>query len=149
MLERIEKSGPEITIEEIRKIEELFGFKLPIDYINFMLKYNGGRPIPDAFWLGDDPEDISGIHTFYSLNIETKSGNLLEAIKVLNGRMPKGIFPIAFTDTGDCVCLDLNKENYGKVYWWDHERETMPPSYENTCLVCNSFGDLLDRLFQD
>ena len=48
-----EDSGPPIEEREIAELEHTLGVTLPPDYRTFLLRTNGGRPVPeDAF--GDD-----------------------------------------------------------------------------------------------
>ncbi|MBC7919943.1 MAG: SMI1/KNR4 family protein, partial [Ferruginibacter sp.] len=41
-----------VSESDINKLENTLGLKLPPIYRNFLLKYNGGEPIPDGLQVG-------------------------------------------------------------------------------------------------
>ena len=45
MLKEIENPGPGIVVDDINALESRLGKKIPDDYAQFLIKYNGGSPI--------------------------------------------------------------------------------------------------------
>jgi hypothetical protein len=34
----------------------------------------------------------------------------------------------------------------GRVYYWDHDNEHWPPSYDNLYMIAETFGEFLDSI---
>ena len=119
------KSHKTITIEEIKKFEDQIKIKLPNDYIKFLLKYNGGRPKQNVYDKMLEPITSKimsvGVSCFYTIS-KDHSYNLLEGYQVLLNRVPKDLIAVAEASCGDQICLAIKGENYGKVYFWDHDQ---------------------------
>ncbi len=112
------------SIEEIEKFEQLIKVKLPEDYIEWLLKYNGGHPALDKFNLIEtcSKADLFGIDRFTPLGKEYKV-NLEYDYEALLNRIPNEMIAIAGAHFGDQICLGVKEPYYGKVYLWDHEME--------------------------
>ena len=66
---QIQGSKNRLTATEIQQFEDELGVRLPIDYRDFLLEHNGGRPQPDSFPILGDPFDEHGIcQTFHCLS---------------------------------------------------------------------------------
>jgi hypothetical protein len=141
------------NISQIKKFEILINAQLPRCYIDFLLKYNGGRPICDTYDLIEHIDKdyfTEGISWFYALydgydcNIKTEYG-------MFKDRIPSDLIPIASAPCGNQICLCVKGVNYGKVYFWDHENEAPEgeePWYENVYLIANSFKEFIDKLYE-
>jgi hypothetical protein len=65
--------------------------------------------------------------------------------------MPDELIPIANASCGDKICMSVIGDNYGKVYFWDHEQEAYEgeePDYSNVHLIANSFTDFINSLYE-
>ena len=74
--------------------------------------------------------------------------------------MPKYFLSIGSDIFGNQICISLNDEEYGYIYWWDHENEwydfyyfeetgkEMPEEvkYQNLHLIAHSFTEFLKNL---
>lgn len=60
--------------------------------------------------------------------------------------MPQGFFPIACEDGGNIICLILSGTMAGKVYYWNHDEESQPPTFNNAYKIADSFENFLDSL---
>ena len=78
--------------------------------------------------------------------------NIAEVYESYIDRMPLRCIPVADADFGNQICISLQDENYGKIYFWDHE--TMDTDYEEKCyltfndmvLLADSFEEFLDKI---
>ena len=149
------KSYKVIYIDEIEKFEEKIDAKLPKDYVEFLLKYNGGRPKQDAYNNMIEPinSQIDGgaVSWFYTL-AEDYHYNLFKNYQIFENRMPKELIPIGDDGGGNQICLAVGGDNYGKVYFWDHDWENddeeQEPDYSNVYLIANSFTEFVNKLYE-
>jgi len=136
--------------EEIARFEGRHGIVLPEDYARFLLKSNGGRPVPDGFAVPGWPHVNSVLHHFHGLH----DGNyykLDEECARYSDRIPKDLMPIAADAVGNVICLGILGKRRGKIYFWDHEEELddhgrSRQDYRNVYLVGNSLGEFLNKL---
>ena len=146
----IEDSKEQLTLEQINNVETRIGFTLPNDYKNFLLNHNGGIPTPNEFkFINTNNESSNSLEDFFhSIFEENGEGNLERKYIYLtnSNRIIGNILPIASDPFGNFVCISLDGEDKGKVYFWDHELEPEEPSYENLSLIANSFSEFLNNL---
>ena len=119
--------------------------RLPPGYRDFLLKHNGGRPIPNAFpleGLEDNPFDT--IQVLFRLKGQVQSNNLDWNFDTFNGRVPNNLLAIGCTDCGDLICVSLFGDDAGSVLYWDHHHEPPVPSYENVYHIADSFEEFID-----
>ena len=127
----------------IATFEAKRGFRLPGDYREFLLTANGGKPDPCAFQLAlrSGPYTDSLVHWFHAL------GDDLESIAdEMHRRIPPELLPIASDPGGNLVCIGVEGDARGKVYFWDHEHEVYPTGWSNVDLVADSFDAFLRGL---
>ena len=156
------------TLDQIKKFENLIDAKLPQDYINFLLKYNGGRPDRDTYKLiqpitygvEGDINDMGAILRFLGLvdDEEEYNGLIWHYLDVTVDRIPKELIHIGYDDFGNAICLCVKGEDYGRIYFWDHEMEmgnfeiseedwADGPWYDNVFLIADSFVEFIDKLY--
>lgn len=117
------------------------------DYLEFLSKYNGGKPEPSSIKI--KTKSIS-IQYFYAHSTPLASCTLDYAITMYKGRIPLGYIPIAHDSSGSLLLLSCIGNNKGEVYYWDHNDEadcSAEPFFDNMAKVATSFTDL-DRMFQ-
>ena len=56
-------------------------------------------------FMDDDRHSVPAMYRFYSLG----------------GRISACAVPIASTAVGDLICIDMSREHYGDICYWDHE----------------------------
>ena len=149
MLEKIDNLGRSISESELNKIASEIGLEFPADYKDFLLKYNGGSPEPDAIPIKEHEEEVGTIQLFFGIDREIESSCLKWVYDELKDRIPDSYLPIACSDTGDIFCLVLSKNQYGSVVFWDAIDETSKDSLDNVYEVADSFTQLLELLFED
>src|SRR6185436_6496849 len=117
MVEESNKFG-KLGEEELNAFEEENKIKLPPDYKDFLLKHNGGQPLKQR---NGNPDTI----VTYILGMHNGDyyASLYKHIDMFRNRLPFGTFPIATDGFGNLFLMSLHAENYGQVFFWDHERE--------------------------
>lgn len=119
--------------------EDVLGFVLPEDYRRFLLKHNGGRPVPSNFSIGG--YDVSSVESFYGLHDGPDYARLDVAYNDLANRLPDGVAPVASDSFGNQVCVACRPWQYGRILFWDHETEDVTELAED-------FDAFLDSLFE-
>jgi hypothetical protein len=70
-------------------------------------------------------------------------------VSTYDGRIHPTLLPIG-SDAGDNqICLGIKGDVRGKVYFWDHQGETIPGgpmATNNTFLIANSFEEFVMSL---
>jgi hypothetical protein len=133
-----------LSKEELSAFESTNQMELPQDYKEFLLTFNGGQPIKNKT---DTPETIVtyilGMHNgdFYA--------SLYKHIDMLSTRLPFSSLPIATDPFGNLFIMSLHPENYGQIFFWDHEGEPEHQDghyVDNVSYVAASFGDFISKL---
>ena len=119
-------SAEKINAEDIADFENEVGIKFPEDYKTFMLKANGGTP--------DDSVKISNLKKIY------KTMTYEEMI-------PNDMLPIADDPGGNAIGISLNKDDYGYVYFINHEYDDLDTGYLVKSKIADSMRDFLDVLY--
>ena len=106
--------------KEVCELENKYNIKLPELYKKFILKYNGGHTPKTSFKINGISSDI---RVFYGF--ENASGNydfsLLMESDYLEIFIKDNYFPIATDSFGNELVICVDKDNEGKVYFFDRE----------------------------
>ena len=109
--------------EEVIALEETLMITLPEHYRKFLLRYNGGETPKTEFKIGRESSDL---RAFFGLGdvayCMTKEVELDSLVK-------KQMIPIATDSFGNYITIGIGNENFGKIYFCDHEK-----SYSETLL---------------
>jgi hypothetical protein len=150
-----------INAKDLQNIEEIQNCKLPEDYKKFLLSHNGGKPLWSTFdikncFLNGEPIG-SSVRFFYGICLDTKSimhlYDIFDNIKCYNNRVPNELLPIGTDSFGNNICLCIKGDNYGKIYFWDHEGEAAAfdphksPWWDNVYFIADSFTDFIKGLY--
>lgn len=146
----IEDSSAPLTEADIQQVEQEINVRFPDQYRQFILQYNGGRPIPNVFMIPDDriPGQSSMLDWFYCIDLSDEYNHLLRNLDVFRDRMPSDCVPIGCDPGGNQICLIVSGAQTGKIYFWDHEEEADEgeiPTYRNMYLIAESIDDLLNN----
>jgi len=118
MLHQMKKSNPPVNEQDVMAFAQRHSLELPKEYREFLVRYNGGRPMPSAFPIDGFPNNpIGDIQVFFGLNAVEEGDDLDVVLADDAGLIPVGILPIACTDGVDFVCLDLRSGKERVVYW--------------------------------
>lgn len=150
-------SAESLSEQDVNKIEKDLGIKLPTDYKSFITHTNGGIPEVDMLYDFYDEvsqlENTSIIRRFFSLYVDDNT--LRNNMKVIYNIMrkeesvPVDIIPIADDPAGNIICMSLNKDDYGFIYYLNHEFEEAETGYLMKSKIANSFKNFVECLYAD
>ncbi|WP_010094772.1 SMI1/KNR4 family protein [Ornithinibacillus scapharcae] len=140
-------SNDNLSLEQIEIFESKNNIKLTKKYINFLLKWNGGKVIPNLFMISNE-QGPSVLNVFYGIG--DMYDNLTDFIEIMDERLPVGFIPIGDDPSGNVICLGTKEPYYDKIYFWDHELEPEDPNdMSNMYFLANSIDEFLDNLYED
>ena len=140
------ESHEPLNLDEFKYFDE-DNIVIPDDYKNFLIQYNGGRPENSTvhFKNRDEATMLNCIFGF----TKDRYGSFTRYQGVYAGRIPSNTIAIADDAGGNLIIMSISGEDYGKIYFWDHEMEAYEdedPDYSNLTLVADSFQEFLDNL---
>ncbi|WP_200416165.1 SMI1/KNR4 family protein [Virgibacillus salexigens] len=143
---KIYSSHDNLSLEQIEIFENENNIKLTEQYINFLLKWNGGKVIPNLFMISNE-QGPSVLNVFYGIG--NMYDNLTDFIEIMDERLPVGFIPIGDDPSGNVICLGTKEPYYDKIYFWDHEQEPEDPDdMSNMYFLANSINEFLDNLYE-
>ncbi|OWP79756.1 SMI1/KNR4 family protein [Flavobacterium oreochromis] len=109
-----------ISIKEIEEIENYIGGELPQDFKNHYLKFNGGFPINDRYYM-ENYDTYTSVNGFIPMKYHydnNENWTLEETYNHFNkqGFLPSHLIAFASDYGGNKFCIDLNSENIFLVY---------------------------------
>ncbi len=148
---KILDSQPPFDNSDLLAFEQEIGATLPTDYRNFLKRYNGGKPSLSVFKWGEQAYSDSSVRHFFSLSNATDASlrRIRSVYQRSDFRVSLDVLPIAADDGGNLVCIGIQGERHGKVYFWDHEQEGENNSASASVdlqLVSENFKDFLKSL---
>ncbi|WP_046226783.1 SMI1/KNR4 family protein [Paenibacillus dauci] len=138
----MDRENEKITIDDIRKFEAKYFLKLPEQYVDFLLKHNGGYPEKSIFKISNE-EGESVVNKFYGVG--NMKGNLGKVFEVLDGELPTGFISIANDPGGNEICIGISERYFGEVYFWIHDIES-EEEMDNMVFFKSNFNDFFDNL---
>jgi hypothetical protein len=104
----------------IKKFEDENQIKLPKDYKNFLICYNGGITPETKFRINNISSDVV---SFYGLGNADKDYNFnqFNEMNMLRDYISVGMLPIAYNDFGDKIALSIIDETFGEVFYYYHD----------------------------
>ena len=140
-------SHDNLSVQQIEIFENENNIKLTEQYINFLLKCNGGKVLPNFFMISDK-QGPSVLNVFYGIG--DMYDNLTDFIEIMDERLPVGFIPIGDDPSGNVICLGTKEPYYDKIYFWDHEQEPEDPDdMSNMYFLANDIYEFLDNLYED
>jgi SMI1-KNR4 cell-wall len=136
--------NPKISLQDIKQFEQEYDIILPKQYVDFLLKYNGGYPRESNFKISDD-EGESLVNKFYGIG-DMKS-NLAKVFEVLEGEIPDDFISIANDPAGNEILLGVSGEYQGKVCFWIHDIES-EDEMGNVFILADSFTEFFNNLYE-
>lgn len=153
---QIQDSGKQLSHDDIAKFEKELGVSLPEDYKEFMLKNNGGMSELDwgfdFFDVAAEAESSSMIQEFLVIYDEEtyEDDDLKKIYRILreNGEIPPNILPIADDPSGNLICMSVAEENYGRIFFCDHELEEQTTGCMVMSVVARSFTEFVENCYE-
>ncbi|MEJ2353030.1 MAG: SMI1/KNR4 family protein [Anaerolineales bacterium] len=141
--------GP-LSQKKIEEFERATQVNLPKDYQDFLLKYNGGRPVPSFFWI-EQQKDGSAVYQFYGLH----AGPRHLSIETFAGQerygVPSWMLPIGDDGVGNFIGIGTSSANFGNIYFLDHDlhSDQTPNSSKGITKLSDSFTEFLNSLIEN
>ena len=146
----VKESKKPTNLLEIEKFEELIQAKLPEDYKKFLLKHNGGHPTVNVYKLIEpinERNKEASISWFFAL-YDGEYSNITTEFKYSREKIPDELLPIARDDGGNIICLGIQGDYYGKLYYWTTNYSFWGEEDLNYIyLISNSFTDFINGLY--
>ena len=134
--------GRKLSESDLSIVESHFNFKFPDQYKNFLLEHNGGIP-GNVYYLVNDNGYV--INFFLSLFVKELSfEEYFQDYKINTKVLPDRMVPIAEDAFGNAICISVSGEDYGAIFFWDHE-----DSDTEMRQIAISFNDFLNGLVED
>ncbi|WP_171645661.1 SMI1/KNR4 family protein [Paenibacillus phytorum] len=140
-----------ISLENIQEVEKRYAFKLPNDYKDFLLKYNGGNPSPNVMFTTKN-----GILTSYLISVlplfDWEVPSLVSNFLFFNKerKLLANIITIGHDPLRNLVCISVAGNDSGFVYYWDFMNDDCDkPSYNHLVLITESFSKFIEGLRTD
>ncbi len=147
------KTGRKLTHRDIDKIQKTIGADIPKEYSDFLLLNNGGETeeemLFDFFDEVTESDNTSVIREFFSVN-----GKTLDLITVYDNlvnsqSMSSKMIAIADDPGGNVIGISLEQDDYGTVYYLNHEYEEIDTGYLLKSKISSSFAEFLKMLYLD
>lgn len=143
----INSSNEKITNDNIVRFEQENSLKLPGQYKNFLLEYNGGYAEPNIFKISDEQGE-SALNTLYGLDISEDYDELSSVYETLDGIIPANFISVGDDAGGNQICLGLDGTDRGKIYVWIHDMGA-DDDMSDMFLLADDFSSFLDNLYED
>ena len=152
-------SAAPLTKGAFDNLEALLGISFPEDYKAFMLENNGGEPVED--WLFEFMDDVtkkrntSVIRGFYKIYLnEQEAKPYDDLVKICNimwneHSLGRNMIAIADDPGGNPICMSVAGEDFGKVYYGNHEFEDTETGYLFMSEIAPSFTTFIENLHPD
>ncbi len=146
---------PPALSTELLAFERSAGASLPDDYRRFLFACNGGFVGGQLWFEGPTPDGRSadaGVHHIGGFRSESYL-SLTGARDTYGARIPQPLMWIMDDPFGNAICLGLSGPQRGHVFFWDHEAEPDPETWDgrletagNLQLLALSFTDFVAGL---
>ncbi len=150
----ITETEKQISISDINEIEKEFNLKFPTQFVGHLLKFNGGKPKPNAYDFIENGKKTSSDLDWFLAVYDGQYDNIIKYLGIYkkdSKRIPTHFLPIGHDSGGNLVCISCGEKDYGYVYFWDHENEIDYDvfddyEYKNIYLISKSFDEFLNSL---
>jgi hypothetical protein len=146
IIESLSRNGA--SESTIQQFEGEIARRLPDDYRQFIAQTNGGRPDPSRFTIhSPNGANDSVVDWFLTLDSSEKLYTVKKYSSMYQDRIPSGVIPIGCDPFGNLLLLDVGTRDFGCLYFWDHEKESMDDrTWDNISLLATSFTEFVQRL---
>lgn len=137
---QIKRKFESITEQEILSLEKQLKSRLPQDYRDFLLAYNGGNPKPNVFFISPEQQE-SNLSILFGITSDEDYNLWDNALRAYDD-MDRTILPIGEDPGGNQIYMSLHPDTYGHIFFRDHEL----PVSDSLSPIATSFTDLLEKL---
>lgn len=143
-----------LNIKDIEEIEKFIDLKLPNEYKEHLLLNNGGRCEPNIFDFNEKGKITSSNIDWFLAIYNGEYDNLKDYLKIYKidkKRLPTHIFPFALDAGGNLICISCGSNDFGSIYFWDHENEidyhfSKNDDYSNLFFIAGTFKKFIEML---
>jgi hypothetical protein len=136
-----------ITARTLDAFESRLELNLPKMYREFLIELNGGTPNPShVHFLNDDLQASTQLRYLPGIHDGEDWARLPWYVEQYHHRVPIGYIPIGIDTLGSLFLMSVQGPMSGRVYFWDHNLEHAPPTFDNMSFVAANFTDFLDKL---
>lgn len=132
--------------------EKRHNINIPNPYRQFLIDFNVAYVMPCRFFqknvnqieANDEPDEILDIFRGFAIDKDEEwCLDWYMDIYTYSDRISKDFLPIAAAAGGNVICIGIANNNYGKIFFWDHEDE-----YNGESLLClaDDFNSFLNSL---
>lgn len=96
---------------DVERLEKAWGVKLPEDYKQVAMQYQGMTPFPDVIDIGKGNTVVSELLTISASEDEDlRIYSMADTYDLIKDHVPRGIYPFAGTGAGDFICFDYRSD---------------------------------------
>lgn len=144
----IQGFGEKANLSNIKTFEANNKIELPKDYVNFLIRYNGGNiELNDANVIHVD--DLGGdinIDVLFGVNTKEPELSIEFWINKYKNEMPQGTVIIGDSYQHGFIILLCVGEDAGVYYWDDTYEFPCSDDAANTYFVADTFTDFIKKL---
>lgn len=132
------------------KILNIFHKELPESYIDFIRHFGTFTFKKEVRAKLIEKNSFSNINNavvvdfFYPINDDKEEG-IFSLIEQYHNQIPFGLLPISDGLSGDLICISLNENNYGCIYYWFHEGSIG----KDTFYIAHDFDTFILNLYNE
>ena len=151
----LQMTSPTVSQAEIAHLEQKVEGEFPDDYRSFLLKCNGGYIESNVEYISSftsKPSEFC-ISSVGGVRHDEPIFSLDSMLVAYHGRIPSDLFWIMSDPCDNAYCIGLRGENFGQIFFWDHEYEPVKSNWDggiessgNTTLIADSFSKFIDGL---
>lgn len=144
-----ENSYPKTSLLEIQALSNELELQLPKEYIDFLLKFNGGQPTKNQFTKQNSDGELLfdfDINVLFGIGRNDTRFDLLTMFSIYCDSISEELLPIGGDGIGNVICIGVDGAQKGGVFiWWKDKQvdEGANPDYQNVDLIASSFTDFL------
>jgi hypothetical protein len=144
---RIDNANTYGSLSESRltAFETALGTRLPEHYREFLTRFNGGRWENRIFKISDEDGE-SEIHHVYGLHDGPEYCRLDRVWHTFRDRIPSSVLAIADDPGGNKICLGIQGNVRGKVFFWTHDHPGGSDQRSALSLISGSFDEFVGGL---
>ena len=105
----------------------------PNDFVEFILKYNGGRPINNLFHMNGNSESV--FKTMLSFNSEDKDNVYMS----FDSQYKDSLIAVAIDEFGNLICYERTTNN---IVFLNHELDEIE-------FIASNWEDFINNLYSD
>lgn len=136
-----------LSIDDLNKFEEKINYRLPVSYRNYLLNFNGSKPLNTICHVSET-EGNTTLHTMFGIHNGPESARLEPSFGDSNSIKTTGLLAFADDTFGNYFCIHLSNKYYGKVYFYDHE-SSCANKVKTLTKVADDFDDFINMLVSE